>query len=198
MPVYVYHANEKEHLFARNMRKYFTLNLETGFDSLMKIWHRILILEGCITQAWYISKKEIQGLELVEKLAWLQVFSSNLINEFFIREAVLDFSYVNVSFDQQTCLWWQWFLLAFTKEKVFSKHVCAQSLRRRPRGQPPKRQRWTLKKWTISTVASSKATLYFSQLKHYHHLGQRLAPPCPGTSQSRSASRAGSPWGRDE
>ena len=174
MPVYVYHANEKEHLFARNMRKYFTLNLETGFDSLMKIWHRILILEGCITQAWYISKKEIQGLELVEKLAWLQVFSSNLINEFFIREAVLDFSYVNVSFDQQTCLWWQWFLLAFTKEKVFSKHVCAQSLRRRPRGQPPKRQRWTLKKvnnlytssikgnfilWSIQTISSPRATV---------------------------------------
>ena len=77
-------------------------------------------------------------------------------------------------FDQQTCLWWQWFLLAITKEKVFSKHVCAQSLRRRPLGQPPKRQRWTLKKvnnlyssvisgnfvlLSIQTMSSPRATV---------------------------------------
>ena len=62
----------------------------------------------------------------------------------------------------------------FTKEKMFSKHVCAQSLRRRPLGQPPKRQRWTLKKvnnlyssvisgnfvlLSIQTMSSPRATV---------------------------------------
>ena len=90
-------------------------------------------------------------------------------------------------------VWWQWLILDFgevisanilvmtliypglyQRKSVFSKHVCAQSLRRRPRGQPPKRQRWTLKKvnnlytssikgnfilWSIQTISSPRATV---------------------------------------
>ena len=115
-------------------------------------------------------------------------------------------------------VWWHWLRLDFGKVKGdFSKHVCENIsfswLLPKKRcsanmfvlkvcvedheANRPKDSDEHWKKWTISTLAPSKATLYYDQFKQYHHLEQRLAPPCPGTLQSRSASRAGSSWGRD-
>ena len=88
---------------------------------------------------------------------------------------LLDFGKVKGDFNKHVCgdIGFSW-LLPQTNRVWISKHVCAQSLHRRPTGRPPKRQRWTLKKvinlysssissnfvfWSVQTLSSPRATV---------------------------------------